>query len=230
MKLNGKPSTNTLNTLNTWLPNWLQPLVEGNEENNNLTTANDQSNDTHNTRPNESTATTIRNPTPLTTATTTVKSEHPPAPPRFNEPYFNIHEYRSPSLAAYILYLTVIYIHLPLSIFFDANSIYVLSCLIGFNNYIWALSVYSISVFVFWFIVLIADLHSYRQFWGMGRPPVYRAYKSNRLFNLTCSKSLQHFRFLWTIRKEACRVNTRDFWLECTHHLFNSEWLHLPAA
>lgn len=245
MKLNGKPSTNTLNTLNNWLPNWLQPLVDGGEDildgertgentsanqasaNQTTHTPNEQrrqethdEHDAHDTRNSQST--TIRNPTPLTT-TTTVKSEHPPAPPRFNEPYFNIHEYKWPSIPAYIGYMMVIYIHIPVSIFFDANVFYVLVCLIQFNSYIWALAVYAVAVAVYWFIILIADLYAYNRYWGMGRPPVTSAYVSNRLFNLSSTRSVQHFRFLWNIRKEAWRQSKRDYTLESTHHYLNSE-------
>ena len=226
MKLNGKPSTNTLNTLNTWLPSWLQPLVDGGEEGDTAATTNTTTQTTHNDddtrlRTEDSANTTLRNPTPITT-TTTVKSEHPPAPPRFNEPYFDIQKYKQPGTLSYAAFLLALYINLPISIFFDANAIYALSCLTELTNYIWALAVYAVAVAIFWFVVLVADLHSYRKYWSTGRPGVYEAYMNARIFNLTCCRSVHHFRFLHTIRAETRRQSTRDYWLEKSHHYMNS--------
>ncbi|TIC02912.1 hypothetical protein E3Q17_01205 [Wallemia mellicola] len=212
MKLNGKQSTNTLNN---WLPNWLQPLVdertaETNLNSNESSNMNDNNDNTRNDDDHvHSTTTTIRNITP------TIQQEKPPAPPRFNEPYFNINEYNNPSKFTYSLYLIVIYIHLPVSIFFDANSIYVLTNLLKFNNWIWALVVYCVSLAAMWFIVLVSDIHSYRLFWNLRRPPIYKAYTTPKLFNLTCSKSLQHFRLLFSIRKLAYQsISVEIFHLE----------------
>ena len=242
MKLNGKlKNSQSTISFNNWLPGWLAPLVETHNvaqtqehQSQQSQQQQQQSNERNlraNDNDNESNDLTLSNSqiqlqsrTKSITPVSVFDSQ--PPPPRYNEPYFNLYKFNEISNFKRYLYLILIYSHVPVTIFFDANILYVLIVIVtqlGLNSYIFALAVYLLSLVIQYILVFIVDLHTYKTYWSARRPIIIDGYLNSKLFNLNCVKSIHHFNLMWCIRNKAFKLNTRDFLIEYTNHLYQSK-------
>ena len=182
MKLNGKlKNSQSTISFNNWLPGWLAPLVEThnvaqNEEHQSQQSQQQQQPNERNLRANdndnESNDITLSNSqTQLQSRTKSITPvsvfDSQPPPPRYNEPYFNLYKFNEISNFKRYLYLILIYSHVPVTIFFDANILYVLIVIVtqlGLNSYIFALAVYLLSLVIQYILIFIVDLHTYKTY------------------------------------------------------------------